>query len=375
MKDLNFNIFNILIISGVIHGLIFSAVVLLNNKIKNNKFLALTVLFLSLSNLQYWAIDIHLIKLYPIFNYIFIPCHWLILPMFYLYVEKFTEKPSLTLFKKSLLVVPFFIVLLIHISQVVYKLFIDESYVIPSHFKRGLYIYIEFFSFLFNIIIILLTYWKIKSYENDLSLTSKELKPETKWLKQLIYIGLTICICWLIALIIIVIYNLNKSYIFYPMWIGISALVYWMGYIGLSKSQLLEERITLRQQRESIIEEKFSQKKPDTAIETFNKLNDAIESKKLYLNPELNIEILAKELNLKASTISQLINRNTNYNFNDYINSFRVDDIKKMLEHPDYANYTIVAIGLEAGFNSKASFYRAFKKFEGMTPSEYIKSK
>lgn len=373
MKDLNLNIFNILILSGVIHGFIFSFIVLSSKKIKNNNFLALTVLFLSLSNLQYWAIDINLIKLYPLLNYVFIPCHWLILPMFYFYIEKFTGKSSTSWLKKVLLITPFFIVLAIHISQVLYKIFINESYIIPSHFKRGIYIYIEFFSFIFNITIILLTYKKIKLYESDHSITYKELKPETKWLKELIFIGLIICICWLIALLIVVIYDLNKSYVFYPMWIGISTLVYWMGYIGLSKSQLLEERIALRQQRENIVKEKIIPKKTTATIETYKKLNNAIESKKLYLNPELNIEGLAKELDLKANTISQLINQNTDYNFNDYINSLRVEDVKKMLEHPDYANYTIVAIGLEAGFNSKASFYRVFKKFEGMTPSEYLK--
>jgi AraC-like DNA-binding protein len=373
MKDLNFNIFNILIISGVVHGLLFSAFVLLNRKIKNNRYLALTVLFLSLSNLQYWAIDIHLVKLYPFFNYIFIPCHWLILPMFYLYVEKYIQKPSLPLVKKALLISPFFIVLFIQVFQVFYKIFVDDLYIIPSHFKRGIYVYIEFFSFLFNITLIILSYLKLKSYENELPFNSKDLKPDARWLKQLIYIGLTICVFWLITLVIIVIYDLDKSYVFYPMWIGISALVYWMGHIGLNKSQLLEERITLRQQRNTVIEENTTTKKASTTIETFHKLNNAIENKKLYLNPELNIETLSKDLDLKASTISQLVNQNTDYNFNDYINSYRVEETKKMLSDPEYSNYTIVAIGLEAGFNSKASFYRAFRKFEEMTPSEYLK--
>jgi AraC-like DNA-binding protein len=159
------------------------------------------------------------------------------------------------------------------------------------------------------------------------------------------------------------------------MWIGISALVYWMGHIGLGKSQLLEERIALRQQRSMVIEEKIISKNSSSTIETFQKLNRVIENKKLYLNPELNIETLSTELNLKATTISQLVNQNTDYNFNDYINSYRVAETKKMLSNPEYSNYTIVAIGLEAGFNSKASFYRAFRKFEGMTPSEYQKNR
>jgi AraC-like DNA-binding protein len=208
-----------------------------------------------------------------------------------------------------------------------------------------------------------------------LPFNSRELKPDIQWLKQLIYIGLAICVFWLIALIIIVIYDLDKSYVFYPMWIGISALVYWMGHIGLNKSQLLEERIALREQRNRVIEEKIITKKVASTIETFQKLNRVIENKKLYLNPELNIETLSTELNLKATTISQLVNQNTDYNFNDYINSYRVAETKKMLSNPEYSNYTIVAIGLEAGFNSKASFYRAFRKLEGMTPSEYQKNR
>ena len=89
------------------------------------------------------------------------------------------------------------------------------------------------------------------------------------------------------------------------------------------------------------------------------------------MNPELNLESLSKILEIKQSLISQSIKSNTNFNFNEYINSFRIHDIKFMLNNPEYSNYTIVAIGLEAGFNSKASFYRAFKKHTGLSPAEF----
>lgn len=107
----NLNIFNILIISGVIHGFIFSTIVLSDKKTKNNFFLALTVLFLSISNLQYWLLDTNLANTYSIFKYTFIPWHWLILPMFFLYVEKYTGQNSIPSYKKTLLIVPFLIVL------------------------------------------------------------------------------------------------------------------------------------------------------------------------------------------------------------------------------------------------------------------------
>lgn len=372
MLEYNFNIFNLLIISGVLHGFIFSAIVLSRKKIKNNFFLALTVLFLSLSNLQYFIIDTNLDSIYPFLNYLFIPWQWLILPMFYLYVSKIIDRKTKNLLQNTLLFTPFFIVLFIQVYQVLYKLYIDDSYLIPSHFTSGIYIYIELFSSVFNITLILLTYKNIQLYEKATN-NLKELKPDTKWLKELIYIGLIICVLWLIALMLVVILELHKSYVFYPMWIGISALVYWMGYIGLGKAQLLEERILLREQLKSEIAKVPKGKNTEAQIETFNFIDTEMQFQKLFLNSELTLKNLAQELNLKPSLVSESINKNTVYNFNDYVNSFRVADVKKMLENPDYSNYTIVAIGLEAGFNSKASFYRVFKKFEGVTPSEFLK--
>jgi len=73
-------------------------------------------------------------------------------------------------------------------------------------------------------------------HERDKNFDIQWVKSETNWLKKLIYTGLLICLLWLIALIMVVIYNLNKSYIFYPMWIGISILIYWIGFVGINKS-------------------------------------------------------------------------------------------------------------------------------------------
>ncbi|GAB1857913.1 hypothetical protein MHTCC0001_27500 [Flavobacteriaceae bacterium MHTCC 0001] len=88
----------------------------------------------------------------------------------------------------------------------------------------------------------------------------------------------------------------------------------------------------------------------------------------------MSLHTLSKELNLSEGYISQTINRNIDSNFNDYINSLRINDSKTMLQDHQYNNYTIAAIGLEVGFNSKSSFYTAFKKFTGQTPTTYKKS-
>ena len=78
-------------------------------------------------------------------------------------------------------------------------------------------------------------------------------------------------------------------------------------------------------------------------------------------------------MDLSEGYISQLLNQNSEKNFNDYINELRVEDAKSMLTNSEYDQYTIVSIGLESGFNSKSSFYSAFKKFTDQTPNQFKK--
>ncbi|WP_452600841.1 helix-turn-helix domain-containing protein [Pontimicrobium sp. MEBiC06410] len=214
----------------------------------------------------------------------------------------------------------------------------------------------------------------INSYEKDTSYNIKGVRKETIWLKKLIYTGLIICICWLIAIIIVMIYNLDESYFFYPMWLGISVLVYWIGYVGLTKSKLLQERIELREKRKNTTVKKEEEKKEiSSKTKAFEKLENEIINNKAYLNPKLSLEQLSNTLNLNESYISQQIKLNSNMSFNDYINNLRIKNAKQILGNKDYDNYTIVSIGLESGFNSKSSFYTAFKKFTNKTPAQYKK--
>ncbi len=371
MGSLNFNLLNIIIISGVVQGFIFSIIILTQKKFitNNTVYLGLVVLFLSLSNLQYWLLDTHLANNYRWFKLIYIPWHWLVLPMFYMYVHKFIGRKKFSDKIKASLIAPFFIVLLIHILHILF----NSSPNSVLHFQRSIYVYLEFFSFFFNVFIMLFVYKMIIKHERDKSFDIQWVKSETNWLKKLIYTGLLVCLCWLIALTIVVIYNLNKSYIFYPMWIGISILIYWIGFTGINKSQELKKRIELRNKRILDFKKNGLPENNNKKLKGFNKIENHIKAQKSYLNPNLSLEILAKEFNLSEGYISQLVNKNSNLNFNDYINSLRVNDSKNMLANNQYNNYTILAIGLESGFNSKSSFYAAFKKFTGKTPVEYKK--
>ena len=371
MVDLNINVFNIIIISGVVYGFIFSGFVI-SQKVKNTIYLALVVLFLSLSNLQYWIFDTNYVSTLKYLRFIFIPWQWLILPMFFLYVANFIGKDVLTKRIKFILFSPFFFVLFLHILQLSYKFFVNSNYEIPSHFERGFFAYIDFFSIIFNIVIMIASYKMIKSYEDDTSFNLNWVKSETGWLKTLIQIGLIICFCWFIAIAAVLLFSFSKTFLFYFMWILMSLLIYWIGHTGLNKSEQLEKRIEVRQKKiNSILKNKNKNKNNS---KSFNSIKDIIENKKIYLNPKLSLSILSEKLNLSESHISRLVKQNTELSFTDYVNKFRIEEAMDMLKNNEFDKYNIEIIGLESGFNTKTSFFNAFKKFTGMTPNQFKKA-
>lgn len=96
--------------------------------------------------------------------------------------------------------------------------------------------------------------------------------------------------------------------------------------------------------------------------------------KKLYLNAELTSQELAEQLNISSKALSQVINQSFNKNFFDFVNTYRCEAVKQILQGPD-KKITIIEAMYQSGFNSKSSFNKEFKKLTGQTPSEFKKSK
>ncbi|GAA0871155.1 hypothetical protein GCM10009117_03000 [Gangjinia marincola] len=101
------------------------------------------------------------------------------------------------------------------------------------------------------------------------------------------------------------------------------------------------------------------------------KFNQLLTDQKLFLDPKLSLEKLASMLTISPSYLSTMLNKDGSLSFNDAVNSYRISYAKDILLDSEFDQYTVIAIGLESGFNSKSAFYAAFKKFTGMSPSEY----
>jgi AraC-like DNA-binding protein len=102
------------------------------------------------------------------------------------------------------------------------------------------------------------------------------------------------------------------------------------------------------------------------------KVLHAVVTKKAYANPELTLTDLARQLQTNSSLLSKVINTGFGQNFNDFINYYRVEEVKQKLQTEAAGQVTIMSIAYDAGFNSKATFNRAFKKFTGRNPKEYL---
>ena len=92
-----------------------------------------------------------------------------------------------------------------------------------------------------------------------------------------------------------------------------------------------------------------------------------------YLNPELSLRILADELDLHPNKLSWLINEHIGKNFNEYVNTYRLEAFKQKALDPANSHLTLLGLAYESGFNSKSVFNAFFKKIEGVTPRKWVK--
>jgi AraC-like DNA-binding protein len=148
---------------------------------------------------------------------------------------------------------------------------------------------------------------------------------------------------------------------------------------------LLEEGEDENEETSSIIKEEIIE------IETFaaqtNEVENALilewkpkilyllEIEKVYENPELSLTQVAKSLRTNPSLISKVVNQGFQQNFNDFVNFYRIEAIKQKIAQGEHQKQTLLGIAYTCGFNSKATFNRAFKKITGYAPKDYIASK
>jgi AraC-like DNA-binding protein len=136
-------------------------------------------------------------------------------------------------------------------------------------------------------------------------------------------------------------------------------------YSLLYAHQLLETRDKPKTKNIAVVEE--------VSQDVIAHIRHTMEQQQLYLKQNLNIEEFARQAGIHYREVSNIINKEFNTNFFEFVNEYRVNKAKQMLVDPQYAEMTILDILLECGFNSKSSFHRFFKRYAGMSAADYRK--
>ena len=201
--------------------------------------------------------------------------------------------------------------------------------------------------------------WTENQYSNTFEL-------ELKWLRNFLFLFLVGAVIHLFNTIIDFIYELPFDQDYYWQLFTVVTIIY-LGVSGLNQRQeknLIFEPQSVRQEKSKVKESSVDE------LAFKERLQDYMVSKKPFLDPDLTLRDLASKLNTNTTFISGVINNQFEKNFNDFVNEYRVQEFQRAIANPVNKNLTLVALAYDCGFNSKATFNRAIKKFTGKIPSE-----
>lgn len=368
---MSITLYNALILVGIIQGLIFSFWIFTSKKQrhKSNLYLAGVIFCLSLENLQFSLNEMNFINERTLYTIIYVPWAILVPPFLLFYGLTFLNGKTPISNRLKWLYVPF---IAMFILSCIYKICVA---VIQENENGNIVLntipwigdtYGDFLNILFFIVIVGVLLKKILIYERKHSVYRREtIKVQLNWFKFTLLVLLILMVIWLGFTVI---YVFDDDVIFYPLYLAASFTIYWLGYIGIYKIGVIQERKKIRNLTTS---NKRSLLKENSKGEQFSEFQKLLISEKLYLDSSLKLEEVALTLKVSKGHLSRSINSELGVGFNDYVNNLRVEESKILLSNPDFSNYTLAAIGLEAGFNSKSTFYSTFKKFTGLTPLQF----
>lgn len=181
-----------------------------------------------------------------------------------------------------------------------------------------------------------------------------------RWPKQFLISFAIFQSIWLLHLIPYLIPSLLDALLdwvgWYPVYIPLTVMVYWLGFNGYLKA------------RTSVSAKNID---TETIQKTLAALEKVVHQDRMFLNPELTLNDVVKATNIPQKTISAVLNQHAGKSFNEFINQYRIEEVKKRLLESQ-PHLTITGIAFECGFNSQATFQRTFKQFTGLSPTEFI---
>ncbi len=371
MPEPSLNIYSVLTILGAVQG-IFLAVVLLIQKRANptpNRLLSsliLTVVFsLGVVSLLLSKVFEPGIVLYPIAT----PLPILVGVLLYLYVKSVTIPDYIFTVKESihfgwyllhfLILVPFYFYSYDEQMDFIYQLYLGD----PEQLERATVFFRVAIRFAYVIMSLRLLFKYRKLVKQAFSDVEEK---QLNWLRNLIFAY------FLLSPLVITFRILDLHIeVMFLIAVYLSIINYLIGFYFLKYQEIYSDvnefiKKTIKYERSGLTKEKAELLKEE--------VSSLIESNSIYTEPKLTAKDLADRLGISTHILSELLNEYFKQSFYDFINSRRVEEAKKLLSEKESKNMTVLAVAFEVGFNSKSTFNSVFKKFTGMTPSQYKSS-
>ncbi len=365
-------IWSALFIINIVQGLFLISIITIkrNSNALASRLLSALILLMILANIGYLVIRTDLKEFVPQMLGVTYGIIFLYGPLFYFYSKSVTDNNFKWKKKYWLHFVPYFLQFLYNIPFFFYDRIIWTNFI--NKYLAGNLPFITYVKVLFAvqnvhllIYLIIIFSWTRKArheYSSVQYITS--VSARINWLKTLAYcfsiLALTISTLY-IYILIVGKYNPVTNYIYTLITSGI---IYFIAFKMVLNPELIIPGFA--QKYRSYME--FGSEEGGKYLQ---KLKFLMEDQKIFTSPELKLKTLAEKIDLPQHQLSKLINEKFGKSFSDYINEYRVNEFISRVNQNHSANYTLYAIALEVGFNSKSSFNSAFKKITGKTPSEY----
>ena len=311
---------------------------------------------------------------YPLFLHLAGPTLTLLGPTLSLYVSSFTNPGFKHRLRDILHIVPF----LIYVGIVIYFYIDDQHFTdITSGSALGHVNYVLWAFVLVYLGIYSLTITHgVLEYKKKLKERFSNVREEdTNWMNAVLLYSLGLYLLYLLLYFMGAFHHLNQSIINKLFALAFAGIIYFIGMLASKKTGSLA--VMAMQVTETdgprARYNKSSLSMEDSRV-LIEKLQSFMEEKRPYLNAELDINMFAEEIAVSPHHLSQAINEQTSKNFFDFVNSYRVEEFIRLIPNPENGPYTILDLAFEAGFNSKSTFNKFFKKQTRLTPSQYRKS-
>jgi len=371
---MHLNFWEIIVLLSLVQGVIFG-IVFLNSKMvfysENNKFLALSIFLLSIIGIDELLETNQINDQYYLLELLGSDVPWFLLfyvPMF-VYFLKTTEHPLAENKKLWWLTAPFWVYLAFNLIIDLQVDFHIIDWAVIKQWQEVIYISEYFLSMFYTTLLCCLSYYFISK--------SSIAKAEKKWLQSVWGFNAAILAIWIIAEFMPdEIYDNWNGEITYPVWIGFSIFIFWLNFKGLYHLKLAKDKSAIQKifnDRQLVKDDKskISSNGNTALVEYYELFIQLLESEKLYLNPNLSREDIAQKLGISPSYLTQSVTAAGSENLTTIINHYRIREVKKMIVSSSFQAFSLVAIGMEAGFKSKSAFYDSFKKETGITPNQF----